>query len=67
MSKYLEVDAAETEDMLATIKLYSIQEAGEALQKDGLVYTAVEDISDFYTEREIMQKAVAADTIVALK
>lgn len=65
IANYLEVETDEVESMLSTIKLYGTDEAKEAMQEDGLLYSAIKDISEFYFSKEIIENHVEASQLLS--
>lgn len=63
VSKYLQVEPEETEAMLATIKLYTKEEAQEAMKEENVAFDAVNNISDFYLDKKIIDQGVTAEKI----
>lgn len=64
VASYLEVEPAEAESMLSTIKLYDAANSAAAIAANGLAYQAVNNISDFYYEKEIINAKVPAKQLM---
>lgn len=61
VSKYLEVEVSEIENMLKGIKLYYYEDSKSAMKSGEVAYKAVSDISDFYNEKKVIQRTVTPE------
>lgn len=61
VSKHLEVEDSETENMLGGIKLYYYEDSKEVMQSGKVAYKAVSDISAFYNDKKVIQRVVTPE------